>query len=59
VARSPAAILGHTLPGVAVLENVPWRYVLAGELLGVCWVAGAVIGIGVALVKMRGERRGN
>jgi hypothetical protein len=40
-----------------VLEDVPWKYVLAAQVFGVCWVSGAVVGLSAALVRMWVEKR--
>ena len=58
--RLAPAINGHTPSReVAVTIDIPFRYILAAEVAAVSWVLGAVVGVGVVLVRLWGERRGD
>jgi len=59
-ARLAPAIKGYTfLTGAAVTVHIPYAVVLVAAVEVACIVVGALIGVGVVLCRMVGERRGN
>ena len=59
-ARLAPAIKGYTfLTGAAVTVHIPYAVVLVAAVEVACIVVGALIGVGVELCRMWGERRGN
>jgi hypothetical protein len=60
VAASPAPILGHIfLRENPMAVEIPYAAVLLAAFEAGCIAVGALLGIGVVLVRMWGERRAN